>query len=148
MAAWTAGAQGATALEKFAGTGWIKVWSRRNRETLGPREAWDRGSGKHRGMRQQNERETAEAVQRDRAERLALIDRQLEERRALQIFFKHTRHRHQRVKAEMQRELACYNSISRELSSLALAEQFEHASHSREDTPTKDHQFCYEHGPR
>ncbi|MDR6873587.1 hypothetical protein J2Y55_004614 [Bosea sp. BE125] len=44
---------------------------------------WDRITGKHAAIRQQNEFELAAALERDAADRQALIERQLNERRAL-----------------------------------------------------------------
>lgn len=44
---------------------------------------WDRITGRHAAIRRQNEEELSRSMQRDEAERQALIDRQLQERRAL-----------------------------------------------------------------
>lgn len=44
---------------------------------------WDRITGRHAAIRRQNEEELSRSMQRDEAERQAMIDRQLQERRAL-----------------------------------------------------------------
>lgn len=47
------------------------------------RSLWDRITGKHAAIRRQNEEELAASLVRDAAERQALVERQLAERRAL-----------------------------------------------------------------
>src|SRR5690606_23972616 len=57
---------------------------RSNRLHKGLRGIWQRITGTYQRMRQQNEEETKACLQRDRDQKQALIDLQLEERRTLQ----------------------------------------------------------------
>ena len=117
--------------------------ARQQRFSKGLRGLWDRVTGKHRRLRDQNERETAEGLQRDRKERQALIDRQLEERQAIQVFVKRSRQRHTRTMTDLQREIAHYESMARNSPSSPLREQFADADNPR----TRRHSLepCYHH---
>ncbi len=58
--------------------------TRRQHFRKGLKGLWDRLSGRHAAIKAQNERESGQTELRDAAEKQALIERQLEERRALQ----------------------------------------------------------------
>ena len=68
----------------------------RTRFRRGIRGLWDRLTGQAAKLRDQNERETVQATERDARERQTLIERQLDERRRLQREIDHTRRRHTR----------------------------------------------------
>lgn len=122
--------------------------TRQERFSKGLRGLWDRVTGKHRRLRAQNERWAAESLARDREERQALIDRQLEERRTLQIFFRRARQRHTGTMAGLHRDIARFNSMAREPAPGTLREEFASAARAREHRHTKEPRYQYEHEPR
>ena len=64
---------------------WIEeVRNRAERFRQGLRGLWDRLTGKQAKLREENERDTARAAERDAREKQTLIERQLDERRRLQ----------------------------------------------------------------
>lgn len=65
---------------------------------------WDRLTGKQERLRDQNAREVADATHRDRAEKQALIVRQLEERQRLQLEINMSRRVHTREVTRIYRE--------------------------------------------
>lgn len=76
-------------------------WVQETRERLarfrsGLKGLWDRITGRHGAIRRQNELECERATMRDRAERQALVERQLTERRELQNQVKREQDRLQR----------------------------------------------------
>ncbi len=79
---------------------------RRERFNKGLRGLWDRVTGKHTKLRDQNERETADAAQRDAREKQAFIERQLEERQRLQQEIKAARRIHTYEVTRLYRELS------------------------------------------
>ncbi|MVA97960.1 relaxase [Nitratireductor sp. CAU 1489] len=68
--------------------------ARSDRFRRGLRGLWDRITGQHARLREQNEAEVADAKVRDNNEKQALIERQLRERRRLQQEIKKERMRH------------------------------------------------------
>lgn len=96
--------------------------SRAARVPTGVRGLWSRISGQHAIIQKQNEREAYEALQRDRAQRQAIIDGQLTERQKLQAQIKDVRDRH----AALLRELrADQKQIKRTLEAPAVMKEFE-----------------------
>jgi hypothetical protein len=79
---------------------------RRERLNKGLRGLWDRVTGRHTKLRDQNERETAVAVERDAREKQALIERQLEERQRLQQEIRAARRVHTYELAKIHKELS------------------------------------------
>ena len=73
---------------------------------------WDRLTGHHRQVREQNEREVTSAGKRDRAERQALIDRQLSERRRLQREIVAARLAHESEKSRMDEDVRHYMRLT------------------------------------
>jgi len=69
---------------------------------------WDRLTGKHTRLRRRNEAETDDARRRDRAEKQALVNRQLAERRPLHRDMRSLRRHHAEQIAELHRDLAHY----------------------------------------
>lgn len=82
---------------------------RAGRFARGLRGVWHRLTGKHTRIREQNEREAREAALRDRAERDKLVQRQLDERRALHQQIKRKRQEHAEQVAELHRDIACFH---------------------------------------
>lgn len=69
---------------------------------------WDRLIGHHAKAKRQNEFETAQSVQRDRAEKERLISRQLDERRTLHQQIKWARQANAKELEELHRDIAGY----------------------------------------
>ncbi len=67
---------------------------------------WDRLSGRHAAIRQENEGETLKALQRDRSQRDDLVAEQLKERRGLQREMVAVRHRHASRVDELHSDIA------------------------------------------
>lgn len=67
---------------------------------------WDRLTGKHSAIRQENERETFNAFQRDRVQRDGLVSEQLKERRALQREIVAVRSRHASRVQDLYRDIS------------------------------------------
>ncbi|MGQ3284184.1 relaxase/mobilization nuclease domain-containing protein [Bosea sp. (in: a-proteobacteria)] len=63
---------------------------------------WDRITGRHAAIRRENEAELARALERDRLERQALIERQLHDRRSLQLQIRHHQDRLERELQQLQ----------------------------------------------
>src|SRR5690606_9580119 len=70
----------------------------------GIRGLWDRLTGQAAKLRDQNERETKGAAERDAREKQILIERQLDERRRLQREIDHTRRLHTKDMALLYRQ--------------------------------------------
>jgi len=79
---------------------------------IGFRGLWDRLTGKHSKTRRQNELETLQAQNRDRAQREKLIQRQLEERRTLHQQLKWTKHVHAKQIEELHRDIADFTRVA------------------------------------
>ncbi len=88
-------------------TRWVKETRERSaRLSHGLRGLWDRLTGRHVKISRQNEEETIRARDRDQAERQALIDQQLEQRRRLQSEIRQVRHGHTMALAMLHRDVA------------------------------------------
>lgn len=97
---------------------------------VGMRGLWSRLSGQQAQIQKQNEREAYEALQRDRAQRQAIIDAQLAERQRLQSQIKAVRDRH----AALLRELrADQKQVQRTLESPSVKREFEAKANPRAD---------------
>ena len=78
------------------------------------RQLWDRLTGEHRRICDQNEREALETIQRDRKQRDGLIAAQLRDRQELQLGIRYVRHRHAAKVLELHRDLSKQASAERE----------------------------------
>ena len=85
---------------------------RTERLSKGFRGLWDRLTGKHTQIRRQNERETLLAMQRDRAEKDALIFRHLEERQVLHNEIRQRREAHAKELQRLHQDIAGYMSMA------------------------------------
>lgn len=84
---------------------WTKeAIERATRFRHGLRGLWDRLTGQAAKLRDQNERETTQAAERDAREKQTLIERQLDERRRLQREIDHTRRLHTKDMALLYRQ--------------------------------------------
>ncbi len=84
---------------------WVKEAVERSaRFRRGVRGLWDRITGQHAKLREQNERETLLAMERDVLEKQAIVNRQLDERRRLQREIDHSRRLHTRELALLHRQ--------------------------------------------
>lgn len=84
---------------------WTKeAVERGTRFRRGLRGLWDRLTGQAAKLRDQNERETTQAAERDAREKQTLIERQLDERRRLQREIDHTRRLHTKDMALLYRQ--------------------------------------------
>jgi hypothetical protein len=72
----------------------------------GLRGLWDWISGKHRRTRRENERDAYRGYLRDQAEKQRLVERQLSERRALQVELRAAKDAHSEDVAELHRDVA------------------------------------------
>lgn len=99
---------------------------RQTRLNKGIRGLWDRLTGQHGQMMDQNEREAWQALLRDRQQRDDLIQRQLEERRALQLNIKNVRN--DRNKEIEHLKTMMFSALSPEMKD-RLQVQFEQKSH-------------------
>ena len=84
---------------------------RQQRFNKGIRGLWDRLTGKHTKIRQQNERDTQRAQQRDQAEKDQLIFQQLEKRQALQQRIDRLQTFDQRKEHDLNQDRAQYQQI-------------------------------------
>jgi hypothetical protein len=102
-------------------------WTQESKERAaripsGMRGLWSRLSGHQAQIQKQNEREAYQALQRDRAQKQAIVDAQLAERRKLQAQIKAVRDRH----AALLRELrADQQQIKQTLAAPPLLKEFE-----------------------
>ena len=80
--------------------------SRAQRFRTGVSGLWDRLNGRHAAIRKQNDGEALEALKRDRAQRDAMVEGQLVERRSIQKHIKAVQHRHTAAVAELHRDLS------------------------------------------
>lgn len=94
-------AERAAAFERIAQREAMEARERQARFSAGLRGLWDKLRGEHARVREENERRAYECFKRDRAERDALVFRQLEQRRLLE---QRARHRQEHI-AERQQEL-------------------------------------------
>lgn len=103
---------------------------RSSRLRTGVKGLWDRLTGEHRRIRNQNEREALEAIQRDRKQRDGLIVTQLRDRQELQKQIRYVRHRHAARVLELQRDIA--RQVSAEREALSPSAPFNRASQTIE----------------
>ena len=110
---------------------------RTQRFSRGFRGLWDRLTGKHAKIKQQNEQEARLSLQRDRMERDKLTFRQLEERQFLHRQIKQQRQAHREQVAELHRDVAGFDHLrGREPPSVRA--QFSRASFTRERIRTHE----------
>ena len=88
---------------------------RQNRYRKGIVGFWDRLSGTHKRIKKQNELETYNATIRDRAEKDALIFRNLEQRRRLNSIRIKERNEYQTQRQELQKDVQIYKSMLSEM---------------------------------
>jgi hypothetical protein len=105
-----------TALQAKHDERWIEeARARAARFRKGLPGLWDRLTGAHTRLRQQNEQETAASLQRDATEKQTLIETQLRQRRQLQDEIKKSRRSHIRELTLLHREIAARRSDARVL---------------------------------
>lgn len=120
---------------------------RRNRETVersqrfsrGFRGLWDRLTGKHGKIAQENERQSLQSKERDRAERNRVVQQQLDERRMLHKAIQLNRQVHEKEVGELHRDIASYLQI-RERHPQSLRETFHGADHQKERPQLSGHE--------
>ena len=96
----------------------------------GLRGLWDRLTGRHRQMRDQNDQEVKAATSRDRSERQSLIDTQLLERRRLRREVKRSQRVHETERARLNQDIGYYVQMAAEGSTGRLVR-------GSEDSPTR-----------
>jgi hypothetical protein len=84
---------------------------RTQRFSRGFRGLWDRLTGKHTKIKQQNEREAQLSQQRDKDERDKLTFRQLDERQSLHRQIRQQRQLHRQQVAELHRDVADFSRV-------------------------------------
>jgi len=89
-----------------------ELLERSQRFRKGMRGLWDRVNGTHKKIRKQNERETLEALQRDRAEKEELIFEQLDARKLLHDQSKEMRQAHAQQVSELNRDIGGYTEMA------------------------------------
>ena len=113
--------------------------------TRGLRGLWDRITGKRRLMLAEHRRKDERTQQRLDAERQAVIDRQLDERRAFQSFVKRARARHAESIAELRADILAYDAGKNDPA--ALKERFRISIIEREKSGPHEHNEL-DHTPR
>ncbi len=112
---------------------------RSQRLRKGFRGLWDRLIGQHAKAKRQNEFETAQSVQRDRAEKERLISRQLDERRTLHQQIKWGRQANTKELEELHRDIAGYMQMAgKEPPDLRKHFRDAHGQHERLQTRKHD----------
>ncbi len=109
--------------------------NRQARLNKGFRGLWDHLTGQHGRTKNQNEQEAWQALVRDRGQRDSLIQRQLEERRALQRDINHVRH--ERNKDIEHLRTMMFSALPPEMKT-RLQEQFK-VRQSQQNTPSQRH---------
>lgn len=97
--------------ERMEHRGLTEAGIRQGRFRKGLSGLWGRLCGEHLRIREQNEREAEAAAIRDRAEKDALVFRQLEQRRRLNIFRLETRQRHEGLERELQQDVEAFRDM-------------------------------------
>lgn len=110
---------------------------RAQRVNRGFRGVWDRVTGKHAKVKRQNELEARQCHERDEAEKQALIERQLDERRALQTQIDRARRQHTHEVEQLHRDVAHY---------IALLEPEQDRGQSTERTRERSRQVDQDRG--
>lgn len=113
----------------------IEKAERASRLNKGFRGLWDRLTGRYGKQAAENEREHRLAVRRDRREKNAMIEHQLDERQSLHILVRSTRTAHARDMDQLNRDVAEYMRMGKS-ERIELREQFREASTQR-GTPHK-----------
>ena len=72
---------------------------------------WDRLSGKHAALKKQNEQETLKAYERDKHEREAMIQKQIQERQKLQEQIRQERQRQAKERLTLYRDIERYKRL-------------------------------------
>lgn len=109
--------------------------NRQARLNKGLRGLWDRLTGQYRQTKDQNEQEAWQALVRDRGQRDSLIQRQLEERRALGWDIAHVRHeQHEDIE---HLKTMMFSALPPEMKT-RLQEQFK-VRQSQQKTPSQRH---------
>lgn len=99
---------------------------------------WDRLTGQHGQVMDQNEREAWQALVRDRQQRDDLIQRQLEEHRALQLNIRNARQdRHKEIE---HLKTMMFSALSPEMKA-RLQEQFEQRQLQNGLTPRRNNDY-------
>ena len=111
-------------------------WTQESKERAaripgGMRGMWSRLSGQQSQIQKQNEREAYQALQRDRAQRQAIVDAQLADRRKLQAQIKAVRDRHAALLRELRSD---QQQIKQTLAALPLLKEFEAQANSAAKT--------------
>lgn len=88
-----------------------EVQIRSDRFRKGFKGLWDRLSGKHAALKKQNERETLQAHERDKREREATIQQQMQERHKLQEKVREERQRQAKQHLELYRDIERYKRM-------------------------------------
>ena len=115
-------------LEAAQAKRWAKeTQDRTSRLNKGFRGIWDRITGKHARQTRDNERETLIALQRDRKEKDALVERHIDERQTFHQLAKQSKAAHGREVAELHRDIGEYMRMG-SAERLKLREQFREAS--------------------
>ena len=105
---------------------------RMQRFSSGMRGVWDRVTGKHARIQHQNEIETLQSFQRDRAEKDRLIFTHIDDRHVLHQQIKEMRKLHAEQVAELHRDIAGYENLATREPPKARAE-------TREAKPERQH---------
>ena len=113
---------------------------RHARLNTGIRGLWDRLTGQHDRTIDQNELEAWQAVVRDRQQRDELIQRQLEERQALQVNIKHVREAQENEMEHL--KTIMFSTLPAKMKD-RLQQHFEQ-SQSRQSTQSQHHSHDYD----
>lgn len=105
------------------------------RLSKGVRGIWDRLTGKHAKIRQQNEAQARESRQRDQAQEQAMIERQMQERQALQQDIHRVREMHAEEMARLNEDVAHFLKLA-EPEAPELREEFHEAAQPQQDRKT------------
>ena len=98
--------------------------ARAERFDRGVKGIWSRLSGKHAELQRQNEREAYAALTRDRAQRQAVIDAQMQDRQGLQAQIKAVRDRHATLLKELRADQQTAKHIERAQSAPQVSKAF------------------------
>lgn len=91
-----------------------EVRQRSQRLNSGLKGVWQRITGQHKRIQQQNERDAYESLKRDQARRERLISAQMKDRRELQIEVKATRERQYETLSNIRQDQQSYKSMQRD----------------------------------
>lgn len=126
---------------------WIAETNRRAaRMSRGFRGIWDRLTGRHAHIRRENENEAWQALQRDQAERDDLIERHLDQRRALQAEVKEARRGHAKDLEQLRHDVAYYMELNGR-QPVQTTEHFQEAASGRESSGGRRPAIGRDRGP-